>query len=573
MSLEAGGWRLPSRVAYVVSHSRPHAANGYAQRTHAVARALWALGHDVVVVNRPGRPWDIADFAPDGPVACEERVDGVRYVFLPLAPDRGQGPFRRAEAALREAFAVLRPAAVLAASSWETAEPALGAARALGIPFLYEQRGFWEMTRADAEPGFAGSAEHARHVAGETRVARAALAVFTLTEAMRGEVIRRGAAPGAVELVPNGVTVPGQATPPADRAALGIAAARVLAYMGSLAPYEGVEDLVRLVALMRGEGEDVAALIVGSGVPQGLVGSRAPDPAQGALARLAAEMGVDAHVHLVAQVPPERVGAFYALADAVVLPRRAGAATALVAPLKPYEAAGHGVPVFMPARPPLDDVAAEIGGTLYPDGDLPALAALLRRSFSAGRTVRKPPPALLWTARVRPLSAALSRIAAAEAARLRAALGTLAAPEAAASAATAPGASFDASRLPEVALPHLPWPGIGVVAGIGPCRGHAGPGFTALTRANVLGRLAAGAPGLFVIDWAGLREEPGEWVGLWGAHDLRLSRLVMDAARIARDRGWTMRVLGPVARAEAPLFRTVTGLFEEVVPEALEAAP
>ena len=58
-------WLLPDRIAYVVSHSFPYSSNGYAVRSHEVARALIARGHEVVVFNRPGRPWDIEGF-PQG---------------------------------------------------------------------------------------------------------------------------------------------------------------------------------------------------------------------------------------------------------------------------------------------------------------------------------------------------------------------------------------------------------------------------------------------------------------------------------------------------------------------------
>lgn len=41
---------LPGRVLYAVRHSFPFASNGYAVRTHGVARALVQSGCQVVVV-------------------------------------------------------------------------------------------------------------------------------------------------------------------------------------------------------------------------------------------------------------------------------------------------------------------------------------------------------------------------------------------------------------------------------------------------------------------------------------------------------------------------------------------
>lgn len=51
---------------------------------------------------------------------------------------------------------------------------------------------------------------------------------------------------------------------------------------------------------------------------------------------------------------------------------------------------------------------------------------------------------------------------------------------------------------------------------------------------------------------------------------MRLNRQIMDACRIALDRGWRLQVLGPVLRSRAPLFRTVAAIMEEQLPEAIQ---
>lgn len=202
----SGSWRLPRRLAYVVSHSLPYARNGYALRSHAVARALSSYGIEVLVINRPGRPWDLDEFRSETPFRAEQRIESIRYLFLPLPPI---GAHPRSQAArqherLTEAFRLLRPAAVMAASDWRCAAPALAAARQLYLPFFYEQRGFWDLhPELDAETA-------AQHRAREIQVAQAARSVFTLNQAMREELITRGVAPERIYLVPNGLSRPHQ---------------------------------------------------------------------------------------------------------------------------------------------------------------------------------------------------------------------------------------------------------------------------------------------------------------------------------------------------------------------------
>lgn len=559
-------WRLPNRVAYVVSHSRPWSSNGYALRGDAVARALLRAGHEVIVFSRPGRPWDIDGFPAATEVVLDQTIDGLRYIALPMPPIPGAKRIERVRVAadlLTEAFGVFRPAAVLGASNWETAEPARRAAARTGAAFFYEQRGFWAMG-AGAESAVARE-ERDR----ETEIALAAREVYTLNGPMRDELVRRGVPPGRIALVPNGFDPRPRLARRVTREMIGCRSRWLLGYIGSLSPYEGVEDLIRLVAQLRGGAAplDVDALILGSDVPKGLLGGAA-GPAQQRLRALAQDLGVTDHIHFVPQLPEAEANAHYPLCDAMVMPRRRTPVTELVPPLKPYTAAAHGLPVFMTDLPPLAEIAAEIHGILFPEGELETLAGLVRRELTEGGAAlqAQPPAALDWARRVRPISDALAAVAIGEQARNARIF-------AGAALAVAPppvSGGFDLAALPRVGLHSLI--GAPQVALIGPGDGAetAGGRLIRLRRADLLEELATAPPGHFIIDWAGLRAgdglSAGEWAGLWSIDDMRLNRLMMDAVRIARQRGWRVQVTGPVHRSEAPLFRTVAALVEEILP-------
>ncbi|MFN3825415.1 MAG: glycosyltransferase [Pseudorhodobacter sp.] len=574
---QPGNWRLPRRLAYVVSHARPWSSNGYAVRTHAIARALTGAGHEVIVFTRPGRPWDIEGFAPTGPVEIDRRIDGVRHVCLPMPPMPGARPAARLRAmadVLTEAFQAFRPGAVLAASNWETAEPARRAAGRTGATFLYEQRGFWEMAAQGAN-----AATAARQ---ETEIALAARAVFTLNGPMRDELVRRGVPEGRIHLVPNGIARPGRIDRRVTRASLGCRAAHLLGYVGSLSAYEGVETLLDLVALLRrGSPEaaalDVDALVMGSDAPKGLIGAP-PGPAEAALRAHAARLGIAEHVHFVPQQPEETVGSHYAICDAMVMPRRRTPVTELVPPIKPYAAASHGLPVFMTDLPPLAEIAAEIHGSLFPEGDTAALARMVHAALTEGHpaAVAVLDPGLDWSQRIAPLSRHLDAVAEAERARNMRLLAAEAGPVP--PSAAAGSANFDLACLPRVGLQGLL--GGAHEARIGPEGGGQGAvaPVTRLTRANLLEVLATAEPGRFVIDWAGLRAGDSDgtnsdWAGLWSIEDMRLNRQIMDAARIAMARGWRLQVIGPVHRSEAPLFRSVANVMEEILPDPSAPAP
>lgn len=569
-------WRVPKRLAYVVSHSLPLCSDGYAVRSQAISEALSEAGHEVIVFTRPGLFWDTVKGSEKSP-PIEQRVGGIRHIHLPAPPLAGASRIEqvRAHAAtLTEAFRVFRPSAVLGASNWQTAEVARRAAGRIGASFFYEQRGFWEL--APGTP--VAAAEEARKR--ELEIAQAARGVFTLNGAMKAELVNRGVPEGRIQLLPNGLSYRPRLGKVPSRSAVGIKARYLLGYIGSLNAYEGVDDLIRLVArLRRGEDGlaplDVAALILGSDAPRGRIGGHGT--AQARLVAEAQALGVAEHVHFQTQVPVDEVGGWYTLCDALVLPRRRTPVTELVPPIKPYSAFAYGLPVFMTDLPPLAEIAAEINGSLFPEGDLATLGRLVHHALLNGHpaTLSGQSPALTWARRIRPLSVQLDIVAQSEMARNLQLLGQ---PEVGATGGHSESyriaghrADFDLQSLPAVAL-KVEFGGN--LVHLGPS--SATPGQMAVSseisarRSTLLDILATVEPGRLVIDWAGLcaAEDRGEWEGLWSIQDMRLNRLIMDAVRIAHQRGWRIIVNGPVSRAEAPLYRTVAAFVEEMTPIA-----
>lgn len=414
---------IQRRLIYAVNHSYPFSSNGYAVRTHEVASALVQSGVEVIAVSRPGSPWDRAGFADAG-FALEHRIDGVRYVHLP-SPRLSGKSLHAYTVQVAQAFAelarVFRPQAVMAASNWHNALPAALAARAAGLPFFYEVRGFWEISQASRDPGWADSPGFAHEVAGETAVARAAQRVFTINRLMRDELVRRGVEATRVDLVPNGF--PGW---PDDRAlavgdmptrtALGISTRHVVGYVGSFNVYEGLEDLVEAVALLRRRGVDLALVLLGSGEPRGIGVGQAADPAAQAYRALAEQLEISAHVVMPGRVKPDDAGGYYALMDVVVIPRRPYAVSEIVSPMKPLEAAAHGKRVLMSDVAPLTDLAPLCPNFSYfTKGNVGSLADKLGALLAAGDF--SPPRCealteLTWKKNVAPMAAAMELLAA-----------------------------------------------------------------------------------------------------------------------------------------------------------------
>jgi len=317
-----------------------------------------------------------------------------------------------------ELIRVFKPSAVMAASNWHTALPAAIAAHELGMPFFYDVRGFWEVSRAAREPQWADSLEYKQAVGCETLVARCARKIFTLNRFMRDELTRRGIDAERVELVPNGF--PGWQAEPVQRltrAEVGIKACHVVGYIGSFNDYEGLELLVEAVARLRQRGLDVALLLVGSSESSGLgAGGDFACPAIQRYRKLERELGVGDYLFTPGRVGPELTMSYYALLDVVVIARPPLPVCELVSPMKPLEAAAHGKQVLMSDVAPLADLAGICSNFHYfAKGNVDALTEKLAELLATGNF--SPPrsqglDALSWEHNVQPMVRAIQRLGA-----------------------------------------------------------------------------------------------------------------------------------------------------------------
>lgn len=358
---KADFWRVPGRIAYIVNHSYPYSSNGYAVRTHGVATALIEHGHSMIVINRPGRPWDISEFN-DSNFPCHRDIDGVRYIYLHTPSSTSLTPTdwqTAASEALEETFRLFKPSIVMAASNWENALPAMLAARRLGLPFYYEVRGFWEISEASRQAGWDKSPSYLEAVEKETLVSKAADKVFTLNIFMRDELIRRGVAASKIKIVPNayGKLPDLSEVSEFSRAQLGCDTKHVIGYVGSFNTYEGLDDLVRSCALLRNQGVDVSLLLIGESNQQGLTKKTGHCKESTNLRALAQSLDFNEHLHFTGRVPQKSLGSYYSLIDLIVVPRKGVAVSKLVSPIKPLEAIAFGKALLVSDIAPLADFA------------------------------------------------------------------------------------------------------------------------------------------------------------------------------------------------------------------------
>ncbi len=386
----SAGPPVAGRILHVVGRTVPYASSGYAVRTHHTVRAQRALGIDAQVVSQLGFPWEDGH-EPDR----VEDVDGVPHHRLPVPADARlpiplDERLRRHVDALVERARELCPAALHAASDFRNGVVAIEAGERLGIPVIYEMRGFWE------ETWLARHGEHAMdrdtyrlRRERELEVAQRAAHVVTLAPTMRDELVARGVDAERISLAPNAVSP--DDFPECDRdtelaADLGIADGEVVVgYVSSFVGYEGIHILLDAIATLRRSGAPVRGLLVGDGAVR-------PE-----LERQARTLGIAEEVIFTGRVPHAQVGDYYRLIDVFVVPRTNARVCRLVSPLKPYEAMATRRAMVVSGTPVLRDIVEDgVTGLVFEPEDPDDLSTRMRelvddpdRRETLGRAARE----------------------------------------------------------------------------------------------------------------------------------------------------------------------------------------
>lgn len=372
---------VENRIAYVVTHAVTYSSNGYAVRTHGIARALKQHGLDVLCFLRPGTPWDLPGSPPF--TNLESVIDGVRYVHSRwsknIAPVGELNIFNAAIDKYRELFSVYRPSSVVAASNWVVGLPAWVAAKQLKLPFYYEVRGFWELSRDARETGYAKTATFKQDVERDLFVAQQALKVFTLNKPMRKELVKRGVKADRIDLVPNGVSeLPKLNNPDPDlMRKLGIEPdEKVIGYVGSFSPYEGLDLLINACKDLVDQGDNIKLLLVGDDQP--ITSFLSP-----VKLKLRLEHALPWLIQ-VERVPHDQVASYYALIDVIVIPRKPFAVCELVPPMKVVEALAYSKRLVLSDVKPLKEYARESADVVFFEaGKSDSLAKAIHRSINS----------------------------------------------------------------------------------------------------------------------------------------------------------------------------------------------
>ncbi|MDL2317009.1 glycosyltransferase family 4 protein [Desulfovibrio sp. OttesenSCG-928-A18] len=320
-----------TRVFLSLHGSFPHQTSGYGVRSHAIASHLLHHGVDLAVYTRPGFPWVTRALKDKAPDMCD-RVDNVEYRRIP-APWPPILPVGNNMELLATQLAIYIQNSgarlVHAASNFENGMPAIMGGRTLRCKTIYEYRGMWHYTRASYMPWHDETRDYQNCHQLEIQTGQMADAVFAISEALKQDLVDNGIAGDKITVIPNAADSERFSPLPPDtalKASLGLEGRKVVGFIGSVTPYEGLESLIDAVISLNTRGEKVSLLIVGNGLHD-----------EG-LQKFYALRGRHKSIVFAGRVPYAEVDRYYSIIDIMPFPRINAKVCQCVPPLKPLEA-------------------------------------------------------------------------------------------------------------------------------------------------------------------------------------------------------------------------------------------
>lgn len=337
-------------VLLLVHNSLPYDSAGYALRTINEAKAYISLGYKVVIVTRMGYPWDLIKHK-NQPRKSSQWIDGVEIISF-----EGERKYKvdsdikyAIEYGIKIAKIVKQReiSFIQASSNYINGFAAYFASIKSNVPYIYEARGMWHVTRGSGDISFRQSEQFQYEEKMERFVLNHASANVFITHIMRDLYLKDRSKPNSILrncISPEINSFKSIAPPFCTNRPL------KLIYAGSLVFYEGIDVLIDAVSEL--SPHLVTLDIYGDG------------PFKLNVEKQLVNADVN-HITYHGKVDAKHIGLAYSNADVVVVPRIDTEVTRMVPPLKPIEGLVYELPVIVSDLPAIRELTHEFKGVFY----------------------------------------------------------------------------------------------------------------------------------------------------------------------------------------------------------------
>jgi glycosyltransferase involved in cell wall biosynthesis/spore maturation protein CgeB len=377
-----------NEILYLAHMSLPFESAGYCTRTHGLLTNLLGLNSGITVHGRFGYPLDKGKLRHLAVEDVVEKIDidGLTYRFdrdidLGITDPDEVAYIERASSRLLKHALKSRASCIQAASNHVNGAIGLNTAKALDIPFIYEVRGLWHMSRVARQPHFYEHAEYHAMDAAEIAICKEADIVLAITHAVRYYLIDNGVEGERIFVLPNGVDTKRFNPLSADeklRQQIGLSSGPVIGYVGSFVRYEGLELLIEAFSGIAEKHDNVNLLLVGDG------------ETRASLEKQVKELNLLSRVFFTGRVAHDEVEMYHSLIDIAPFPRTPDIVCEYISPLKPFESMAMGQVVVASNVAALSEIISDgKNGRLFKKGDSHHLCEVLSELLSDSKQMKK----------------------------------------------------------------------------------------------------------------------------------------------------------------------------------------
>lgn len=324
-----------NKVLHVLNTSMPYLSNGYSTRSNYILEAQKECGIIPIALTRPGFPNDFKNKSLNfSGEYFKENYKGIDYyrtlpnLFMRLTTFSEY--IEKYANVIVEVARKEKISTIQGTSNYVNGYAALMAARKIGVPFVYEVRGFWELTSVSKNEKFKGSEEFRLAQEIETFICQNADKVVVISEGLKNELIRRGIDKKKITIIPNGVNLEKFKVKEINKKFKNLYKKDevfIIGYIGSVVKYEGLDRIIKSLKYLKSQGvRDIRFIIAGDG------------SYKEELELLSVQFDLKNEVKFLGKISHDEVSDLYSIFDLCIFPRIDSEVTRMVTPLKPLEA-------------------------------------------------------------------------------------------------------------------------------------------------------------------------------------------------------------------------------------------
>ena len=259
---------------------------------------------------------------------------------------------------------VVNPHILHAHTPYYAARQALKMGRDLGVPAIFEVRGFWSLSEATEEKR---SPNLSKAVAPDIETGRRASHIVAICRGIADLLVREGIPAGKISIVPNGVDTTHFKPRLRDdelASTLGLDNHTIYAYATNVRRLEGIQTIIEAWPSVIDAVPNAVFLLIGDG------------PYLEILKKMVRERGLDRSFRFIGSVPYHEMPSYFSIFDVFVVPRIPEPVCEIVTPLKPLEAMAMEIPVIASDVAALREIIIDgYTGILFESGNPVSLTA------------------------------------------------------------------------------------------------------------------------------------------------------------------------------------------------------